>query len=410
VKTPTPKFLILLICILAFSFNVVANESIRFTLTTNTVIIPIDFGIKATNGKQFTVNWGDGSDIETFTGTNQWQEIRHTYSNHGNYAVTITGVPADCLFTEFSISGGGFYWLTNLDVSKSPSLQALACIRNKLDILDLSNNTALSSYLSICYNGLNTLKLNSNSTIEFIQCHDNQLSSLDLSGNTALRWLECNDNQLSSLYVSSNNELNHLKCQNNKLRLSDLYEISLTIKPDPDNEIVFGEQRLASQTIEVGQQVDYSVEKEFFGNATLFTVQKDGVPAPESDYIIIDGIITFKIKGTYQVSMTNSALIGIPKVIAEIEVSNVGISETTHEEMKIVVYPNPTTGELTIKNEQLTINSVEVFDVVGKRLSLHHLISTSSNHHINVSHLKSGIYFIKINTNEGTITKKVIKQ
>ena len=76
---------------------------------------------------------------------------------------------------------------------------------------------------------------------------------------------------------------------------------------------------------------------------------------------------------------------------------------------KITVIPNPTTGELEIKNYELEIKSIEVFDVYGRKVSSHHLIATSSHHHINISHLPPGIYFIKITTTTGTQTQKIIK-
>ena len=34
---------------------------------------------------------------------------------------------------------------------------------------------------------------------------------------------------------------------------------------------------------------------------------------------------------------------------------------------KFVVYPNPTSGQLTINNEQLTIDNIEIFDVFGRK-------------------------------------------
>jgi len=76
----------------------------------------------------------------------------------------------------------------------------------------------------------------------------------------------------------------------------------------------------------------------------------------------------------------------------------------------ISVVPNPTTGQLSIVNCQLSINSVEVFDVYGRKLSSHHLIISSSHHQIDISHLSSGLYFVKITTKQGVIVKKVIKQ
>ena len=76
----------------------------------------------------------------------------------------------------------------------------------------------------------------------------------------------------------------------------------------------------------------------------------------------------------------------------------------------ITVYPNPTTGQLRITNYELRIDNVEIYDVMGKKISSHHLITTSSNHLIDISHFTSGIYLLKITTETGAVTKKIIKQ
>jgi len=86
-------------------------------------------------------------------------------------------------------------------------------------------------------------------------------------------------------------------------------------------------------------------------------------------------------------------------------VHDVGIIETWQTAF-IQVYPNPTTGKLRIDNGQLIIANVEIFDVYGRKLSFHHLITSSSHHLINISHLPAGIYFLKINNQ----TVKVVNQ
>ena len=88
----------------------------------------------------------------------------------------------------------------------------------------------------------------------------------------------------------------------------------------------------------------------------------------------------------------------------------IGISETTKDNSSIKVYPNPTTGELTIDNGQLKINNVEIFDIYGKLLSFHHLITSSSHHLINISHFPTGVYFVKIRTEAGEIVRKIVKE
>jgi len=76
----------------------------------------------------------------------------------------------------------------------------------------------------------------------------------------------------------------------------------------------------------------------------------------------------------------------------------------------ITLHPNPTTGELRIENGELRIENVEIFDVYGRKVSSHHIIPTSSNHLINISHLPVGIYFVRISTEKGEVVKKIVKQ
>jgi len=71
----------------------------------------------------------------------------------------------------------------------------------------------------------------------------------------------------------------------------------------------------------------------------------------------------------------------------------------------LTVYPNPTNSQLTINNEQLIINNVELFDIFGKCwLSLQSLLSPEPI--IDISHLPNGIYILKINN---LIINKIIK-
>jgi hypothetical protein len=90
-----------------------------------------------------------------------------------------------------------------------------------------------------------------------------------------------------------------------------------------------------------------------------------------------------------------------------------GIETITSDGLRITVYPNPVNEQLTINNEQLIINNVEIFDVMGRPVGANLRVCPEigqSETTINISHLANGIYFVKIQTENGTVTRKMIKQ
>ncbi|MCZ6594351.1 MAG: DUF1028 domain-containing protein [Bacteroidetes bacterium] len=79
---------------------------------------------------------------------------------------------------------------------------------------------------------------------------------------------------------------------------------------------------------------------------------------------------------------------------------------------KLRLYPNPVTDELILSiDTSVVLKGISVYDVNGKQLiqpdnfEVHDL-----KQKINVSHLPSGIYFLKVATNEGITSLKFVKQ
>ena len=70
---------------------------------------------------------------------------------------------------------------------------------------------------------------------------------------------------------------------------------------------------------------------------------------------------------------------------------------------KIIIYPNPVVDLIHI-NTSLTILEVEIYDVLGKRLNFIKL----DNRKIDMTRANKGIYVLKIKTEIGIITKKII--
>jgi hypothetical protein len=87
-------------------------------------------------------------------------------------------------------------------------------------------------------------------------------------------------------------------------------------------------------------------------------------------------------------------------------------NEISKESVSFSVYPNPASDNLTINyniSANITSASVDVFDVVGKRVLTHKLMGAKGIVKVDVSNLNSGIYFYAINADGQTLkTERVI--
>lgn len=73
-----------------------------------------------------------------------------------------------------------------------------------------------------------------------------------------------------------------------------------------------------------------------------------------------------------------------------------------------LLYPNPTTGQFTIQNVQCIIENVEILDVFGKMLNSMDVNDNKAI--IDINSYASGVYFTRIYTDKGIITKRIVKK
>ena len=172
------------------------------------------------------------------------------------------------------------------------------------------------------------------------------------------------------------------------------------------------------------------------GNSVLFTdlstneptewfwYFEGGTPAESNEQ---NPEVLYETPGIYDVKLIVSNNYGNAELLKNEYITvaqNVGIIETD-DFPYLQIFPNPTKGELVIENipswrgqgvEELGIEKIEIFDVLGIMFQSFEFnvksAETKNQKHetiINISHLPSGIYFIKITTEEGVITKKIVK-
>ncbi len=77
-------------------------------------------------------------------------------------------------------------------------------------------------------------------------------------------------------------------------------------------------------------------------------------------------------------------------------------------ESNITLYPNPANTTVTINLQKSVEADIRVFDVLGKLVIYQPDITISKEYIMDVSEFNNGTYFIRINSDIGTITKKLI--
>ncbi|MDP2687682.1 MAG: T9SS type A sorting domain-containing protein [Aequorivita sp.] len=77
-------------------------------------------------------------------------------------------------------------------------------------------------------------------------------------------------------------------------------------------------------------------------------------------------------------------------------------------EINVTIYPNPASSEFTIALPKTMKAEIRIFDITGKLLIYEANTLISNKHTVDVSSLSSGTYFVRLNTEEGTATKKLL--
>lgn len=277
------------------------------------------------------------------------QNVLLTNLNCSNNNISSLDLSQNTALTSLSCN---FNQLTNLNLSQNIGLTFLNCYNNQLTNLDLNQNTLLTNIN--CYNNqLASLDVSQHPSLIFLYCYNNQLISLDVSGNNVLSQLSCSDNQITSLDLSQNSELAVLICENNTLNSLDFR--------NGNNTIINTFQTM--------------------GNPNLNCINVDDANYSTANWTDIDTQTFFS---------ENCPPLSVDEFDASV----------------FSMYPNPV-------DDLLSINFIN--DAYYTLINLNGQIVIQGNltrgeSTIDLSNITSGIYFLKVKTEEGIVTKKLIKQ
>ena len=366
--------------------------------------------------------------------------------------------------------------LSSLDLSKNTVLEYfLYCSGNQLSSLDLSKNTALWK-LNCSGNQLGSLDLSKNTALQELNCTNNQLSSLNLTIMPYLQYLYCNHNQLSlsdlhavsvPASITNDKRLGPQFLPARQIIIGDAIDFSSQKTFDNIATVFVVEKGYMGGTKAV-LDVDYTFKNEimafkntgtYFVNMTNTAIKSNQnypaivyaefnvVEPPNTDatlasLTVSEGVLnpifdcyTFNYavdvaNSVNSITITATANDTNAKVSGDIGLQqlktgmNIFTIIVTAEDGKTkfnytVAVKRGEVGIEKITQEQLIINSIEIYDVLGRKTSPNpskggklapSLLERAGGEAVlDISHLTNGIYFMKITTDKGIIIKKIIK-
>ena len=330
--------------------------------------------------------------------------------------------------------------LITLDVSKNVNLKELNCSYNQLTSIDVSKNVNLIT-LYCNSNKLTTLDVSKNVNLNNLYCYSNQLTTLDVSKNVNLYNLYCYYNQLTTLDVSKNVNLINLYFYNNKvaqLQVPKVHKISelignynnLKLSSLKGNFLTIKSLKLSPQaTLQGGvkgifEVLDLSSEYSIDGKYTTYTwydkttQQEIGAYALKGKFYAgpenAGKTLICKMKNElipnfvleYEVKIKNTVSFASRNINENIPEGFVWVGPQKNDTKSIQLFPNPVIDILKI-NTAAKVTSVSVYNYAGKEVKRYPRVI---NNELDLQDLPSGIYIVNIDTEIGTLSKKIIKK
>jgi hypothetical protein len=89
--------------------------------------------------------------------------------------------------------------------------------------------------------------------------------------------------------------------------------------------------------------------------------------------------------------------------------SSVGVDELVNEN-KIDIFPNPASSAFTISYVRFTISNIEMYNVIGEKVFSQPVTQNQKQVTISVTDFSPGIYFAKLVSEQGFVTRKIVVQ
>lgn len=145
---------------------------------------------------------------------------------------------------------------------------------------------------------------------------------------------------------------------------------------------------------------------ELYINDILIETFEPAFADGEDDTVIPFEVTGIEVDGEFTMELRVGGTPGNRQIILDnLSWTAPQLSVNDNNKIGFKLYPNPTnTGVVSIQTQTNQMLQVAVFDVLGKQV----ISQTISNGTLNVSNLKSGVYFVQVTEGSTTTSKKLI--
>ncbi|GAB5398759.1 MAG: hypothetical protein Aureis2KO_03440 [Aureisphaera sp.] len=285
--------------------------------------------------------------------------------------------------------------LASLDVTQNVLLENLACFFNDIPELDISTLTNLKT-LDCDFNELTELDVSSNINLERLNFPFNQLSNIDLSQNINLINLDAEQNDFTAIDISQNPNLEVLSVESNQITSMDFSQNPLLRVVDLHDNLIVDIDMSANTTLDKLWCYDNDLASLNIKNGNNMAISLlNATNNPNLTCIQVDDPVFAAGQGGWNIDAT--ALYSEDCVL--------GVNES--EKFELAIAPNPVANRLQIEtNGALRSIAVQIHDVLGRQV----YVNKGVYEYVDISHLKSGLFFLTLTSESGKLTKQFIKE
>ena len=402
----------------AFENNI---SQIDFSLITSPVFYTLNLGDNQLIDVDLSpisniVNIGlNNNNITTIDASNLTQAFILTLSDNPLVEITLNNTHLQILRLQNTL-------ITELNLSTVISLQKIFLPDSQIQSLDFSNNPILEE-VNTFNTPLASINLPNNPSLTKMNVSKCQLTELDVTNCPGLLDLKCGENTLTNLDLTNNTLLGHLSVTNNQITHIDLTNNPNIFRFWAINNLIEGDLDFSSNPILENLWLDNNLFTSIDLSQNQILEQVDIIDNPNLEMVNIKNGENENIYWLSVFNCPNLSCIVVDDPLADndfilveqnatinlvgsVEECNLAINENELQNL-LQVYPNPVKNTLNFNTpKNVIVNKITIYNALGSLV----LQNDNPKNSIDVSKLSSGLLFVKIETDQGIVTKKIIKE